>query len=408
MVTAFATCGAARSPAPRWGPRSSPATAPTCTPSSSCAGTSTFSTAQARADSGAPERVRGRAGVAGGDLGLPPRRPGRRRLRRLRLPAACRTCSTRPSREPVQSLGLPAPWYAVYGNHDTLLLGTFDLTPQLRALAVGGQKAFTLEATASTALLGVCAAGQPAAAGRSTRSGSQLGTALRLPAGHQRPRALPLRAARLHGRALPHRAARPGPVGHGFTQHNLDTGETWWKTDLTPQVRAFGLDTCNQVAGPDGAVPDDQFRWLEAELETAQAEQRLVLLLSHHNSLTLENRATPARRPSRCTAPTSSSTCCCSTRSGRLAQRPHPPQPDPRPRTRGTGGFWEITTASCIDFPQQQQVVELVDNRDGTLSIFTTVVDHASPALARLERRPTSTWPRRAGSSRPTTGRRRR
>ena len=47
---------------------------------------------------------------------------------------------------------------------------------------------------------------------------------------------------------------------------------------------------------------------------------------------------------------------------------------------QGTGGFWEVTTASCIDFPQQQQVVELVDNRDGTMSIFTTVLDHASPA----------------------------
>ena len=46
-----------------------------------------------------------------------------------------------------------------------------------------------------------------------------------------------------------------------------------------------------------------------------------------------------------------------------------------------TGGFWEITTASCIDFPQQQQVVEIVDNRDGTMSLFTTVLDHASPAV---------------------------
>jgi len=47
---------------------------------------------------------------------------------------------------------------------------------------------------------------------------------------------------------------------------------------------------------------------------------------------------------------------------------------------RGDGGFWEITTASCIDFPQQQQTVEIVDNRDGTLSLFSTVLDHASPA----------------------------
>ena len=34
-------------------------------------------------------------------------------------------------------------------------------------------------------------------------------------------------------------------------------------------------------------------------------------------------------------------------------------------RETGTGGFWEITTASCVDFPQQQQLIDLVDNRDG-------------------------------------------
>ena len=43
-------------------------------------------------------------------------------------------------------------------------------------------------------------------------------------------------------------------------------------------------------------------------------------------------------------------------------------------------GFWEINTASHIDFPQQSRLIELVDNNDGTLSIFTTMVDHAGPA----------------------------
>ena len=87
-------------------------------------------------------------------------------------------------------------------------------------------------------------------------------------------------------------ADTPGPIGHGFTPHNLSSGETWWQADLSPHVRAFGLDTCNQVAGADGAVPDDQFRWLTTQLQQAQTEQRLVLVFSHHNSLTLENRAT--------------------------------------------------------------------------------------------------------------------
>jgi len=173
----------------------------------------------------------------------------------------------------------------------------------------------------------------------------------------------------------------PGPVGHGFTQHNLDTGETWWQTDLTPHIRAFGLDTCNQVAGPDGAVPGVQFRWLERELERAQTEQKLVLIFSHHNSLTLENRA---QRPGDTEVLHGAEEFI-----DLLLKYPvvigwlngHTHLNQILAHTSPTGGFWEITTASCIDFPQQQQVVEIVDNRDGTMSLFTTVLDHASPAV---------------------------
>ncbi len=55
------------------------------------------------------------------------------------------------------------------------------------------------------------------------------------------------------------------------------------------------------------------------------------------------------------------------------------PYPDPSGRT---GGFWELNTAAHIDAPQQSRIVELVDNADGTLSIFGTLVDHGAPARA--------------------------
>jgi hypothetical protein len=45
----------------------------------------------------------------------------------------------------------------------------------------------------------------------------------------------------------------------------------------------------------------------------------------------------------------------------------------------GGGGFWEVNTAAHIDFPCQARLLELVDNRDGTLSLFGTVVDGAGP-----------------------------
>ena len=45
---------------------------------------------------------------------------------------------------------------------------------------------------------------------------------------------------------------------------------------------------------------------------------------------------------------------------------------------RGGGGFWEIETASEIDWPIQSRLIELMDNRDGTLSIFGTLIDHGA------------------------------
>lgn len=279
---------------------------------------------------------------------------------------------------PVESPGMPAPWYAVYGNHDTLLLGTFDLSSQLHALAVGGQKSYSLDATASTILGGYAAT--TSALGRATDA---LGVAL----GRPGFRAVPADADRyLFAQAefmAEHFATQqnPGPVGHGFTKRNLETGETWWKADLTPFVRAFGLDTCNQVAGPDGAVPDRQFRWLEEELAQAQKENRLVLIFSHHNSLTLENRA---QRPGETEVLHGAEEFIALLLKypavvGWLNGHTHLNQILAHGGGSGRGGFWEITTASCIDFPQQQQVVEIVDNRDGTLSLFTTVLDHAAP-----------------------------
>jgi hypothetical protein len=44
------------------------------------------------------------------------------------------------------------------------------------------------------------------------------------------------------------------------------------------------------------------------------------------------------------------------------------------------GGFWQITTASHLSFPQQTRLIELMENGDGSLSIFATALDTAAPA----------------------------
>jgi metallophosphoesterase (TIGR03767 family) len=178
--------------------------------------------------------------------------------------------------------------------------------------------------------------------------------------------------------------ATPGPVGHGFTQSNIDNATTYWSADLSKNFRVFGLDTCNQTAGADGAVPQDQFDWLKQGLEQAKQENKMAIVLSHHNSVTLENAAMPVigGQP----------LVHADEFVAMLQQYPnmvawvnghtHINTIKAHPTGKG-GGFWEITSASCIDFPQQQQLIEFVDNRDGTMSIFVTSLDHTSDATWR-------------------------
>jgi hypothetical protein len=40
-----------------------------------------------------------------------------------------------------------------------------------------------------------------------------------------------------------------------------------------------------------------------------------------------------------------------------------------------------VITGSLAGAPQQARLIELMDNGNGTLSVFTTMVDHAAPSL---------------------------
>ena len=125
-----------------------------------------------------------------------------------------------------------------------------------------------------------------------------------------------------------------------------------------------------------------QFAWLEALLD--QSADKIVLVFGHHTSDTMGNPliATGGSLEARVTGGAVLDA---------LLARPqviawinghtHRNKITPRPRPAG-GGLWEITTASHIDWPQQARIIEVADNADGTLSIFTTMVDHAGPPSA--------------------------
>jgi hypothetical protein len=87
-------------------------------------------------------------------------------------------------------------------------------------------------------------------------------------------------------------------------------------------------------------------------------------------------------------------------------------------KPNGSGGFFELNTASHIDWPQQSRLIEVVDNHDGTLSVFGTIVDFAAPTpdvtkidtpaqLAALSRLlAANDWQERTGHSATVDGRR--
>jgi hypothetical protein len=50
----------------------------------------------------------------------------------------------------------------------------------------------------------------------------------------------------------------------------------------------------------------------------------------------------------------------------------------PYSRNDGSGGFWTVKTAAEADWPSQSRLIDIMDNHDGTLSIFGTMLDHSA------------------------------
>jgi hypothetical protein len=179
----------------------------------------------------------------------------------------------------------------------------------------------------------------------------------------------------------------PGPAGHGLTEANL-TAETLYYTSDVGAVRWIVLDTVNPGGEADGSIGDKQLKWLEAELVKAQAEKKLVIIFSHHGLRSLENPVespdplqpntadVPRRRAAEVEAVVVKYSCAIAWVNGHSHENVIVARPT----------FWDIGTAAHIDWPPQARLVELVDNHDGTLSIFTTIIDHEEDSITTFAR----------------------
>jgi hypothetical protein len=143
-------------------------------------------------------------------------------------------------------------------------------------------------------------------------------------------------------------------------------------------VRCLALDTVNPHGGWQGSIDVTQLGWLAAELTECAA--RPVLLFSHHPLEALVNDRRPPGADRRVLAAELrdlllSHPCVVAWVNGHTHRHAITAiREDGYP-----GGFWQVTTASHIDWPQQARLIELLET-DGCLTLACTVIDSAAPA----------------------------
>ncbi|HEY7047694.1 MAG TPA: TIGR03767 family metallophosphoesterase [Jatrophihabitantaceae bacterium] len=285
------------------------------------------------------------------------------------------------ARRPFRATGLRTSWLTAFGNHDGLVQGNLPSNAVFAGIATGNVKISNLPPGVDIVALALeLLSGDPRA----------LQTLMSGPArivGADPNRRLLSRAETIaeHFRTSGH------PHGHGYTAWNRRTGNAYYAFDHGP-VRGLVLDTVNPFGGADGSIDGTQLDWLTNQLVAGSRTyldehgnvvrggrtDRLFVLFSHHTVGTMTNSAGIGR--------------VLGPQVRDLLLRfpnvvlwvnghTHHNTVTPYRRAAGSipGGFWEINTAAHIDWPQQARVVEIADNRDGTLSVFGTLIDHAAP-----------------------------
>ncbi|MGA8295539.1 MAG: TIGR03767 family metallophosphoesterase [Acidimicrobiales bacterium] len=285
---------------------------------------------------------------------------------------------------PFEAVGFGVPWLSCFGNHDGLVLGTAIPTPEYSDLVVGARKA--IAAPDGPDLL--------------SREAELLSHPERLLTGPARA-VTPDSRRRIVGRAefvAAHLAAAGLPLGHGYSEANVASETAYSVVDDFDGIRLVLLDTTNLDGYHHGSVGRRQMRWLEERLIevhsrfrdadgkilTTRHADRLVVLASHHGFATLSNtRQDPAGAEDDHPRATSEEVRALLHRFGNVVlwlnghRHIHEVTLWPSPFD-ATSGIWEVSTASMSDWPCQARVVEIVAGSDGTLSIVSTVIDHAA------------------------------
>ncbi|MFE9579968.1 TIGR03767 family metallophosphoesterase [Nocardia sp. NPDC006044] len=293
--------------------------------------------------------------------------------------------------KPVDSPGLTTPWYSVFGNHDNSVSGVAPFgIPPLQAMYTGNLK-YVSPASPTARAVSAAIDTDPAAIVAALSAATvppRLVTA--------DPARRPLSPREYIAAHLDPAHTGPGPLGHGFAPDAGETGIGYYSFEIAPQVVGISLDTANRAGLVDGSLGEAQFRWVEGLLRAGSSKfydsagylttepktDTYFLIFSHHTSATMDNLAPDPERPQELRY--SGAQLIELLRrfpnvlgwvNGHTHMNKITPWPGPTPEQ----GFWEINTASHIDFPQLGRIIEITDNRDGTVSLFSTLFEAMSP-----------------------------
>ena len=284
---------------------------------------------------------------------------------------------------PFEAAGLKRPSYVAFGNHDGTVQGNLHALAPLDALAKGCVKPLSLTGlTGLGALL------------------TDPGRSIIVPPDPKRGFADRPTYKALH-------ATGEQRDAHGFAFVDADElaasrGQAAYYA-FTPKrgLRMIALNTVAEgdVINSNGNLDSPQFRWLQREIAAAERRDELIVVYGHHPFGSLDNPAPDEDAGDCALRAVTGPGCDLDPRTSKplrfgadlqrlllahphvvayVAGHTHENRITAVKRGSGSGGFWEIETASEIDWPIQSRLIELMDNRDGTLSIFGTLIDHGA------------------------------
>lgn len=288
-----------------------------------------------------------------------------------------------------QPEGLAYPWYAVLGNRDVLIQGNVPPTEATQRFVSGAQK---LMALGPDALAEACSGSEALLGpGSSSTIFNDPETVIR-GVGSDSNRRFLSRTDWIAEHFATNQA--PGPPGHGFPAEAATSGLAYY-TFERGGVSFIVLDTVNPGGFAAGSIDSAQLAWLEHELIARSSSyldgagqpvvtgnpDRLVVVVSHHPLDGMTNPFPDADGSAR--LPGASLDAVLHRFPNvilHLAGHDLAHRITARPDPAGPGhAYWEITTGSPLDVPLQGRLIDITDNGDGTMSIFSTVYDSLAP-----------------------------